>query len=439
MFSESEKLELKREYTDDIKKTVIAFANGDGGKIYVGIADDGEVIGVDNPDKVMNKITNSCIDNISPDIVMFLNIETIILNKKFVLKVSVKSGSNKPYYLTKKGIKENGVLIRLGSSTVPSSMEYIKKTIMENDGKKYIELLSSNQDLSFKYTENVFKENNIQFNSKKYSTLGITDINGLYTNLGLLLSNENKHNIKVAIFQGNDMSIFRDRKEFGDSIFEQLENVLNYLDFYNKTYATIEGLKRNDKRDYPSKAIRESILNAIIHRDYSFSGSILIRLFDNRLEIMSLGGLVNNLSIDAISQGISQSRNEKLANIFYRLKLVESYGTGIPNIFSEYKDEPIKPEIKITDSSFLIILPNRNYKNDEKKDNNNINEDSMFVDVQHKKVIDLIKKYNVIKKEQIMTELKISIVRAYQIINKMISKKIIRKIKVGKSSYYQLN
>lgn len=335
MFSESEKLELKREYTDDIKKTVIAFANG--------------------------------------------------------------------------------------------------------DGKKYIELLSSNQDLSFKYTENVFKENNIEFNSKKYSTLGITDINGLYTNLGLLLSNENKHNIKVAIFQGNDMSIFRDRKEFGDSIFEQLENVLNYLDFYNKTYATIEGLKRNDKRDYSSKAIRESILNAIIHRDYSFSGSILIRLFDNRLEIMSLGGLVNNLSLDAISQGISQSRNEKLANIFYRLKLVESYGTGIPNIFSEYKDEPIKPKIKITDSSFLIILPNRNYKNDEKKENNSINEDSMFVDMQHKKVVDLIKKYNVIKKEQIMTELKISIVRAYQIINKMISKKIIRKIKVGKSSYYQLN
>lgn len=335
MFSESEKLELKREYTDDIKKTVIAFANG--------------------------------------------------------------------------------------------------------DGKKYIELLSSNQDLSFEYTENVFKENNIEFNSKKYSTLGITDINGLYTNLGLLLSNENKHNIKVAIFQGNDMSVFRDRKEFGDSIFEQLENVLNYLDFYNKTYATIEGLKRNDKRDYSSKAIRESILNAIIHRDYSFSGSILIRLFDNRLEIMSLGGLVNNLSLDAISQGISQSRNEKLANIFYRLKLVESYGTGIPNIFSEYKDEPIKPKIKITDSSFLIILPNRNYKNDEKKENNSINEDSMFVDMQHKKVVDLIKKYNVIKKEQIMTELKISIVRAYQIINKMISKKIIRKIKVGKSSYYQLN
>lgn len=335
MFSESEKLELKREYTDDIKKTVIAFANG--------------------------------------------------------------------------------------------------------DGKKYIELLSSNQDLSFEYTENVFKENNIEFNSKKYSTLGITDINGLYTNLGLLLSNENKHNIKVAIFQGNDMSVFRDKKEFGDSIFEQLENVLNYLDFYNKTYATIEGLKRNDKRDYSSKAIRESILNAIIHRDYSFSGSILIRLFDNRLEIMSLGGLVNNLSLDAISQGISQSRNEKLANIFYRLKLVESYGTGIPNIFSEYKDEPIKPKIKITDSSFLIILPNRNYKNDEKKENNSINEDSMFVDMQHKKVVDLIKKYNVIKKEQIMTELKISIVRAYQIINKMISKKIIRKIKVGKSSYYQLN
>ena len=97
----------------------------------------------------------------------------------------------------------------------------------------------------------------------------------------------------------------------------------------NKTEATFEGLTRKDERDYPTETIREALLNAVVHREYSFSGSTLINIYEDRIEFISLGGIISGLSLDSIMLGVSQSRNEKLANIFYRLHLIEAYGTGI--------------------------------------------------------------------------------------------------------------
>ncbi len=152
--------------------------------------------------------------------------------------------------------------------------------------------------------------------------------------------------------------LFKDRKEFTGSLFEQLADAYKTIDFYNGTMASFHDLLRTDERDYPEDAVREALLNAIVHRDYSFSGSTLINLYANRLEIISLGGLVSGLSLKAAMLGASQPRNEKLANLFYRMKLIEAYGTGLSKIISCYKGLPVQPKFESVEGAFQVVLPN---------------------------------------------------------------------------------
>ena len=119
-----------------------------------------------------------------------------------------------------------------------------------------------------------------------------------------------------------------------------------------------------DTRDYPPEALREALLNAIVHRDYAFSSSTLISIFDDRIEIVSVGGLVRGMSYDDIMLGVSVLRNQHLANVFYRLQLIEAYGTGMLKIHECYADSSCKPLIEVTDNVFKITLPNVNYVHD---------------------------------------------------------------------------
>lgn len=247
------------------------------------------------------------------------------------------SAPNKPYYLTEKGLKTSDVYLRYGNTSAPASEEVIKKMLIENQGDSFEILISKNQDLHFEELEKLFEKRNIELNESKYKTLNIVDLNNNITNLGLLLSDECPYTIKCAIYNGNDKVEFKDRREFTGSILKQVQDVFEYLELYNKTKGKIIGLERIDIKDYPEYALREALLNAVIHRDYNYTGSILISLFEDSFEITSLGGLVKGLNIEDIYLGVSESRNPNLANIFYRLKYVESFGTGIERIIQSYK------------------------------------------------------------------------------------------------------
>ncbi len=195
-------------------------------------------------------------------------------------------------------------------------------------------------------------------------TLKLIGEDGLYTNLALLLSDQCETTTKVALFQGTDKELFRDRKEFSGSILKQLEDVYQFIDLVNKTKATFSGLNRTDIRDYPEEALREALLNSMVHRDYSFSGSNLINIYEDRIEFVSLGSLVSGLELKSIFLGVSQSRNPNLAAIFYRMKLIESYGTGIGKIERGYRGYPFQPEFETAKGVFRVTLPNRNEKQD---------------------------------------------------------------------------
>ena len=329
---ENQNIEFKQEYVPDIRKEVMGFANAEGGTVYVGVRKDGVVLGISDPDGVMLQIVNSLKDSLAPDIMPFVRVNTVEIEEKQVIEIDVTTGTNRPYYLREKGLKPGGVYVRKGSSTQPMTEEGIREMIIQNSGRSFELCRSMNQELTFHTLQTEMQRRSIEIGPSQMRTLKLIGEDGLYTNLALLLSDQCETTTKVALFQGTDKELFRDRKEFKGSILKQLEDIYQFIDLVNKTKATFSGLDRTDRRDYPEEAVREALLNSIVHRDYSFSGSNLVNVYEDRIEFVSLGGLVSGLELKSIFLGVSQSRNPNLAAVFYRMRLIESYGTGIGKI-----------------------------------------------------------------------------------------------------------
>ncbi|EOS78903.1 hypothetical protein C817_03426 [Dorea sp. 5-2] len=292
------------------------------GKLYIGVSDDGTVEGLDNPNETSLQISNMVRDAIKPDLTMFLHYETVTVDEKKIVAVDIQQGTERPYYIAKKGLRPEGVYVRQGYSSVPATNTVIRRMIKETDGDHFEEMRSLEQKLTFE-------------SAKKYLPNGI-------------------------VFQGTTQSEFKDRKEFSGSLFRQMDEAYEFIDFRNQTHATFDKLYRIDKRDYPEAAVREALLNLLVHREYSFRASTFISLYADRLEFTSIGGLVSGVSLKDITMGISVCRNTKLANVFYRLELIEAYGTGIIKIMEAYEGTGMTPQIKTSDNAFKIILPNLN-------------------------------------------------------------------------------
>lgn len=431
MFKESIHLELKKEYVKDILKTVIAFANTSGGKIYIGIDDDGKVLGAQRLDTDILKLSNSIRDSIKPDITLFTSILVEKIDGKDVIVVDVQKGASSPYYLTDKGIRPSGVYVRQGASSVPATDAAILKMIRDTDGDNFEELRSLNQNLDFDFLKKEFENSNIKLEHSQMRTFNIIDEDGLYTNLGLLLSEQCPHTIKAAVFEGSTKEIFKDRFEFSGSLLKQMKDVYSFLNRYNRTNSEITGLKRTDTREYPEIAIREALLNSIVHKEYSYSSSTLISIFDDKIEIVTIGGLTKGLSEDDIMLGVSILRNRNLANIFYRLKLIEAYGTGIPKIIESYNEYNVKPKIEISSNAFKITLPNTLKEKSSSKFENNLSDKEYLI-------VNMLKENEYIKRTDIEKNLSISSSMAIKLLRNMVENSIIEKLGKGKNVIYRL-
>ena len=435
MIFESENIEFKLQMVDDIYKEVIAFANTDGGVLYVGIDDNGNAVGLDDVDETYMRITNGIRDAIQPDVTMFIK---YVLQDNKVIRIEVGEGSYKPYYLKSKGMKPTGIYVRQGTSSVQASPEQIRRMIKESDGDNYEDTRCLEQELTFDAARTAFQRYGVEFSVEKYRALGITQ-NEVFTNLAMLLSDQCLHTTKIAVFKDEYCTEFRDSKEFGGSVFNQFENAVNYLALCNKTASVIKGVVRTDKQDYPEEAIREALLNALVHRDYSFSGSIIINVNDSKMEFISLGGLLPGLSTEDIRIGVSQPRNKKLAEIFHRLRLIESYGTGIRRIFKLYENCSAQPIIEATNNAFKIVLPNTNATDvlAENKQNSAINTPTAITP-QMKTVLDYLSEYGEIGEEELQELLNVKRTRAYLVARQMCEADLIVTIGRGVNKKYRL-
>lgn len=430
-FQESETVELKAIVVEDIKKEIIAFANCDGGKIYIGIQNDGTISGVEDADGTALQISNMVRDAIKPDLTMFLHYETLEIDGKYVVTVDIQRGTERPYYIAKKGLRPEGVYVRQGYSSVPATDTVIRHMIKETDGDRFEKMRSLEQELTFQATEKEFAAREIPFGPKQMQTLKLINTDGIYTNLALLLSDQCVHTIKAAFFQDTDQSIFKDRHEFTGSLMQQLNDVYSYIDLRNQTRATFDKLRRIDTRDYPEVAVREALLNVLVHRDYGFSASALISIYSDRIEFVSVGGLLPGIDLEDVMMGLSVCRNQNLANVFYRLELIEAYGTGIRKIMKAYENAGKTPVIETTNHAFKITLPNMNYRTEADKSR-------IVMDTDEEQIIDFVRKNGGITRANAEALLEISAPTALRLLKKMVEKGLLVRHSKGKSSKYLL-
>jgi len=421
---ESETIELKEIYTPDMKKEVVAFANTNGGTIYIGVQDNGDITGLDNVNFVMQQISNAVRDSIRPDVSMFTTIELVQKEDKNIIKLTINQGTKKPYYLSDKGLKPSGVYVRSGTTSAPASEDAIRMMIKMTDGDSFENNRSLVQELTFTSLNKEMEQRQLEFSQVHMKNLGILTQDDIYTNMGLLVSDQCKHSVKFAVFQGTDKLVFKDRKELTGSLFNQLTDAFKTIDFYNSTKATFHDLLRTDERDYPEDAVREALLNAIVHREYAFSGSTIINLYSDRLEIISLGGLVSGMSLEAAMLGASQPRNENLASLFYRMKLIEAYGTGISKIISCYKGLSVQPKFENVEGAFRVVLPNTHVQ-------------SLSVEEEkYLPVLRLCEKQKEITRSDVEDALGVGTTHAVNMLKVMLSKGLIKKVGSGRLTRY---
>ena len=324
--------------------------------------------------------------------------------------------------------------------------------IKETDGDNFETTRSLEQTLTFTTLKQEFADAGMILGPDQMRTLGLVDDEGLYSNLALLLAEECPFTIKVGVFQGTDVMIFKHRQEFGGSLFKQLQAVYDCCDRYNQTRTEFGGLKRIDTRDYPEDAVREGLVNILVHRDYSVRDSALISIFDDHLEFKNFGSLVEGLTTEDIYAGVSKLRNRNLAGVFYRLKLIEAYGTGLPRIFKSYDGSGLRPDLQITPHVFSLKLPSLNYRKQvafkvretvepfaaASSELKSAKQAELFFTVGENKVLELFVNHVLLRRPDLEQALKISQPMAIKLLRQLLDKKAIIKLGRGKSTCYKL-
>lgn len=209
---------------------------------------------------------------------------------------------------------------------------------------------------------------------------------------------------------------------------------MKFIDFHNQTHSTFDKLYRIDRRDYPETAVREALMNLLVHREYSFRASTFISLYTDRLEFTSIGGLVSGVTLKDVTMGISVCRNTKLANVFYRLELIEAYGTGLIKIMDAYEGTGMTPQIKTSDNAFKIILPNLNAMPESVKSI----QIGLEKDTMEEKVVALAKERGGVKRKEVEILLGIGQSSSGRLLKKMIENDLLIKEGKGKNTYYCL-
>ncbi len=360
---ETRTIEFKETITNTFLKTVSAFSNYDGGEIFFGIDDNGKI-------KELHDVKQSCLDienKINDSIFPQPNYMLEIQNNDKTIKLTVKSGVQKPYLYKSKAYKRND------TATIEVDTLEFSRLVLEGKNIRFEELPYKEQNLSFEILCRKLKES-VQietFNQDILKTLNLyDDVNG-YNNAAGILADENYFPGIDMVKFGENISIIQKRATFEHiSVLEVYEKSLSvYRDYYQ--YEEIQGSKRKKMEKIPEAAFREAIANALIHRVWDVESQIRVFMFDDKIEVISPGGLPSGITKEEYLSGkISILRNRNLANVFYRLGLVEIFGTGIRRIKQLYEEGLVKPNFEVSENTIKIVLPifeeNLNLTEDER-------------------------------------------------------------------------
>mgnify|MGYP000895847595 FL=1 len=406
---ESEKTEFKENAkTNTYIKTVVAFANGNGGKIVFGVKDNREIVGVENEFEVMDGIINAISDSCYPMIIPDISLHT--LENRTIILVEIEGGKKKPYYLKSKGMQK-GTYIRSGATTRIIEEDYVlKELVLEGENKYFDQQVCHGESVSDEEIEKFCEwleklarknsENDTEIRKVTRNTLlswkVLEEKNGRIfpTNAYILLSGkenwEVSRKIQCGVFKGETRSIFVDKKEFEGSIIMQLEKVYQYVLEKINLSSDIVGIYRVDKYEIPPKSIREVIANAVIHRSYLEPNDIQVALYDNRLEITSPGMLLSGVNVKRMKEGYSKLRNRAIASVFAYVNIIEKWGSGIPRIMNEIREYGLQePEFIIFENDFRVNIYRKNYNTTQSTQGSTQNRINTTQDISKKEKLDV--------------------------------------------------
>lgn len=336
---ENSRVEFKTKLVDDLEENIIGFLNSkDGGNIYIGVADNGKIIGLNgNIDLLQRKIKDRIISNIEPSVLGLFDIEVLETDNKKYLNIIVARGLEKPYHLKGMGMTPDSCFIRIGSSNERMDEHLINKLFRERTKNSLKNIVSPNQNLTFRDLKIYYTEKGFDVGENFEKQLDFYTADGKYNYVAYLLADENRVSIKVAKYAGPDVDELIENYEFGYcSLVKATHRVLEKFITENKIFAKITYPERKEQPMYDYKAVREVIINAIVHNDWSNEYPPKFEFFSDRLEVSSFGGIQNEFTEEEFLQGYSAPKNPELMRVFKDLELVEHLGTGIRRILKRY-------------------------------------------------------------------------------------------------------
>lgn len=353
--TENHRIELKRQLTDSFEKEAVAFLNArDGGAIIVGLDDFGNVVGVNDADGLQLKIKDRLKNNITPSTMGLFDVLSEQQDGKTIVKVILASGSEKPYYLSKKGMSPKGCFIRVGSASEPMTTRMIEDLYARRIRDSIGNITSRYQDLRFEQLKIYYNETSYQLNDRFARNLELLTTDGAYNYAAYLLSDNNGCSIKVAKYAGTTRVDLLENEEYGlCCLVKATKSVLEKLSIENRTFAKITDVKRLERKQIDPVALREAVINAIIHNDFSNEVPPKFELFSDRLEITSAGTIPAGFNQEEFFMGYSVPHNKELMRVFRDLEIVEQMGSGIPRIIQQYQ-----PSIyQFTENFIRVVFP----------------------------------------------------------------------------------
>lgn len=335
---ETNRIENKEQLNEDFEQEVIAFLNyKEGGIIYVGINKNEQVVGVENTDLTQLQIKDRIKNNIQPSTLGLFDVTVETIENKEVIKVIISSGTEKPYYLRKKGRTPEGCYIRVGSSKERMTERMIDDMYSRRIKNTLKEIDSPRQELTFNQLKIYYEEHGLKLNDNFLQNLDLLTSEGKYNYNAFLLADENTVSIKLVRYLGTNKLELLENLEFGNRcLITATQRILDRLDVENTTYAKIEYFGRKEQEKIDSKALKEAVINAIVHNDYSYGNSPIIELYSDRIEITSAGGLPQELSQEEFLEGVTAPRNKELIRVFKDVDLIENIGSGVLRILDAY-------------------------------------------------------------------------------------------------------
>lgn len=431
---ESLNVEFKAEWNEKkdgegIKKSIVAFANTAGGDLYIGVADNGDVVGLTKVSEIEEKLASTIRDSISPSLMGYVTTERLNIKEKTVLKVHVDQGVQRPYTLNPRA--STGVYIRLGNTSNPATLDDIARMVRESNPVAYEDRISVEQELTFDYCKDFCEKRGLTFEPKSNRTFDFWNNKfKAYTNLAYLCSDQGPLNTVIVEFRDNEKIQLLNSERITGSLFYHLDRIMEFINRTNLAWVekpsgtSTTNPERIDHYYVQPRVVLEAVVNMLAHRDYTKMSANLIHITPQKIDLTSFGGLIEDLSVeDIVELMATECRNKKLAMLFNSLKLMESRGSGFRYIRSFYEGRSLSDLLNVSQTSFTISLPRVNAQFPVQ------NED-------YQKILNFISSNKEASRKEIQDFLDVSQAKAISILKKMVDLQLLERIGGSRSVKY---